>query len=361
MRPCSAPRASAEPGRAGGIRLVGARAHASNAFTATPAVGAEATGDRRCPSGIGLGQSSSTRVIATRRCPRKACEGRRESGPLTRRNLGCARRRKDPFTRAIPPHTTCALAHPPSFAARRTAGPGARWPGSVGRACGSCRWQKSTSGVGSRARAREERAGAARSSPVSHLGGKAGRKDAGSRVRAAKSGDRWRVSVRPWGSKGRRGSWHSSREGASGRSEATSLNETAWKAVLAASGASARARRDKGVRGRLAISCPRREDNARPGKAPPEGSKTIESLQDRTAPASAASAGRGPHRPKLLVRRQTLQEPGESSASAFGASLGRRAIREVLVKVSWLQRSVKTIFPVRTKGRRKARRRRGVA
>ena len=64
----------------------------------------------------------------------------------------------------------------------------------VGRACGSFRLQKSTSGAWHRAPGREERPEAALSSPTSS--GSAGRRSVGSRVGAAKSRDRWRARVR---------------------------------------------------------------------------------------------------------------------------------------------------------------------
>jgi hypothetical protein len=75
-------------------------------------------------------------------------------------------------------------------AARPDSRAGFRRP--VGRACGSFRLQKSTSGAWPCAPGRDERPDAAGSSPSSF--GSGGRRSAGSRTGAAKSRDRWRVS-----------------------------------------------------------------------------------------------------------------------------------------------------------------------
>jgi hypothetical protein len=163
---------------------------------------------------------------------------------------------------------------------------GFRW--SVGRACGSFRLQKSTSGAWPCAPGRDERTEAAGSSSSSL--GSAGRKSVGSRVGAAKSRDRWRVRVR--------GLFRASGVGRAG----TRRWKMPWVVGAVAferSGgeggpggacrASAHARRDTGVKGRHVR--PVRGRQRRGQGVPPVGSTRSGARQDWVASAPAGSAG----------------------------------------------------------------------
>jgi hypothetical protein len=134
---------------------------------------------------------------------------------------------------------------------------GFRW--SVGRACGSFRLQKSTSGAWPCAPGRDERTEATGSSSSSF--GSAGRKSVGSRVGAAKSRDRWRVRVR--------GLFRVSGVGRAGTRRwkmpwvvgAVAFDEAAVKAVLAARAALRRTRVATRV-SKVVTFGPSAEDNA---------------------------------------------------------------------------------------------------
>jgi hypothetical protein len=173
--------------------------------------------DERCPRVDRVGAKLSSRAIEARgsRSGSRESEPTRYKRPLTRESSALARWNG----------TVCAVSHPRagpaleigSSAKAERPDSGAGFRRSDGRACGSVRLQKSTSGAWPSAPGRDERPEAAWSSPSSS--GSGGRRSAGSRTGAAKSRDRWRVSrPRPPRASGVGRAGHSSMEGVLGRS-----------------------------------------------------------------------------------------------------------------------------------------------
>jgi len=152
--------------------------------------------------------------------------------------------------------------------------------GSDGRACGSFRLQKSTSGAWPCAPGRDERPEAAGSSPSSL--GSGGRRSAGSRTGVAKSRDRWRVSrSRPGRASGsvERGTrrWKAPWVGL-----AVAFDEAVVKPVLAARAALRRTRVATGA-SKAVMFGPSTEDNAGDGGCHLAGSRRSRARQDRMA------------------------------------------------------------------------------
>jgi len=229
---------------------------------------------------------------------------RSKKRPLTRESSALARRNG----------TVCAVSHPRagpaleigSSAKAERPDSNAGFRRSDGRACGSFRLQKSTSGAWPSAPGREERAEAAWSSPSSS--GSGGRRSAGSRTGVAKSRDRWRVSrPRPPRASGvvERGTrrWKASWVALAGAFDEATVN-----VILAGRVALRRTRLATGA-SKVVTFGPSTEDNTGDGGCHLAGSHDREPGRIEWHPQPPDRRGRETSRLQLMARRQARRDP----------------------------------------------------
>jgi len=227
-----------------------------------------------------------------------------EQRPLTRESSALARRNG----------TVCAVSHPRagpaleigSSAKAERPDSNAGFRRSDGRACGSFRLQKSTSGAWPSAPGREERPEAAWSSPSSS--GSGGRRSAGSRTGVAKSRDRWRVSrPRPPRASGvvERGTrrWKASWVALAG-----AFDEATVKVILAGRAALRRTRLATGA-SKVVTFGPSTEDNTGDGGCHLAGSHDREPGRIEWHPQPPDRRGRETSRLQLMACRQARRDP----------------------------------------------------